>query len=768
MTAAPISLFNPRWAQCPVGRSAPTLLRLRLLALIVLILCQLPSVQAEQGSRSDVPSSGVKESKRVLILMEEDVTWPAFRLINDNLQSTLRRGTPEGIVVFAEHLDLAHFADPVVRAEQGTLVQRKYANTSLDLVITVGDVPLGLFPRVPLLVLSADPSRRLPDANQLPNLAGRLWVTLNAEGTLELAQRLQPTARRIVAIGDGSGGSGASVIGELQAAHPDSVGKLPIKYLTDGSVSAICDEVGKLGRDSIVIYTAMSKDEHGHALIPADVLARIAAKSTAPVYVVVDSMIGTGAVGGYVTSFARIGEMGGELGLRVLAGERPNDVVVPNVNMFDWRQLQRWGISESVLPVGSVVLDRSPNAWDLHAGYIAACAVLLLAAACFAFTFLWQRSKRENAERVLVTSKSELAKSGAELIESEERFRLMANSAPVLMWVSGTDKLCTFFNQAWLEFTGRPMEAELGSGWTAGVHPDDLDTCLKTYSEAFDQRKDFRMEYRLRHNDGEYHWIVDIGVPRFGAAGIFMGYIGSCVDITERKSSEKSLEELSGRLIAGQEAERARIARDLHDDFSQRLALLSIGLGRLWKKRPESEEDQRALTRDLWEQTKEISSDVHRLSHQLHSSKLEHVGLTPTLKGLCDELSEKYMIRMEFREYGVPTEIPKDVALCLFRIAQEALSNVAKYSQAAQAQVELRHAPNETQLRIADAGVGFDPALKRADAGIGLVSMRERLRLVGGALSVQSALGAGTEIRATVPLPAAAKRMIASAQTSGG
>ncbi len=247
-----------------------------------------------------------------------------------------------------------------------------------------------------------------------------------------------------------------------------------------------------------------------------------------------------------------------------------------------------------------------------------------------------------------------------------------------------------------------------------------------------------------------------------------MGYIGSCVDITERKSSEKSLEELSGRLIAGQEAERARIARDLHDDFSQRLALLSIGLGRLWKKRPESEEEQRALTRDLWEQTKEISSDVHRLSHQLHSSKLEHVGLTPTLRGLCEELSEKYMIRMEFREYGVPTEIPKDVALCLFRIAQEALSNVAKYSQAAQAQVELRHAPNETQLRIADAGVGFDPALKRADAGIGLVSMRERLRLVGGALSVQSAPGAGTEIRATVPLPAAAKRMIARAQTSGG
>jgi PAS domain S-box-containing protein len=767
MTAAPISLFDPQRAKCPPGRGAPAPLPLRVFVLMVLTLCQLSSGYAQKAPDTAVQPVQTAGSKRVLILMEEDVTWPAFRLINDNLQSTLRRGTPEGIVVFAEHLDLAHFADPALRAEQGTLVQKKYANTNLDLVVTVGDVPLNLFPQIPLVALSADPSRKLTDANQLPNVVGRLWVTLNGEGTLALAQRLQPTARRIVAIGDGANGSGAGVIGALRAAHPAFVGNLPIKYLTGVSVSAICDELGALGRDSIVIYTAISKDERGQALIPADVLAKIAANSSAPVYVTVDSMIGTGAVGGYVTSFAKLGDAGGQFGLRALAGERPGDLIVENSNVFDWRQLHRWGIPESALPAGSVVLNRSPNAWDLHAGYIAACAVLLLAAACFAFTFLWQRSKREKAERVLVASSVELAKSGAELVESEERFRLMADSAPVLMWVSGTDKQCTFFNHAWLAFTGRPMELELGSGWTTGVHPNDLDACVKTYSEAFDQRKDFRMEYRLRYHDGDYRWIVDIGVPRFGSAGIFMGFIGSCVDITDQKLSQKSLEELSGRLIAGQEAERTRIARDLHDDFSQRLALLSIGLGRLWKKRPESEEEQRAVTRDLWEQTKEISSDVHRLSHQLHSSKLEHVGLTPTLKGLCAELSEKYMIRMEFREYGVPTEIPKDVALCLFRIAQEALSNVAKYSQAGQAQVELRYAANEAQLRIADAGVGFDAALKRASAGIGLVSMRERLRLVRGALSVQSAPGAGTEIRATVPLPAEAKQTSARAQTSG-
>src|SRR4029077_9761368 len=169
------------------------------------------------------------------------------------------------------------------------------------------------------------------------------------------------------------------------------------------------------------------------------------------------------------------------------------------------------------------------------------------------------------------------------LRESEERFRLVANSAPVLIWMSGTDKLYNFFNQGWLNFTGRSMAEELGEGWASGVHPDDLQNCLKIYSASFDARVDFEMEYRLRRFDGEYRWIVDFGVPRFEADGNFCGFIGSCVDISERKSSAQSLQALSGRLIHAQEEERSRIARDLHDDFSQSLALQCIDLEQLLK-----------------------------------------------------------------------------------------------------------------------------------------------------------------------------------------
>ncbi|MGC1644972.1 MAG: PAS domain S-box protein [Candidatus Sulfotelmatobacter sp.] len=337
------------------------------------------------------------------------------------------------------------------------------------------------------------------------------------------------------------------------------------------------------------------------------------------------------------------------------------------------------------------------------------------------------------------------------LRESEARFRLVANSAPALIWMAGTDKQCEFFNKGWLSFTGRSMEQELGDGWAAGVHQEDLERCLRIYSTAFDARVEFEMEYRLRRFDGEYRWIVDYGVPRLESDGTFCGYIGSCVDITDRKLSQAALEELSGRLITAQEEERTRIARELHDDFTQRLALQGIGLTQVWKRMAESETEGRAKIQDLIRENHEILSDMHVLSHQLHSSRLEHVGLVPALMGLCEEISVKYKIPVDFTESGDFSEIPKNVSLCLFRVTQEALGNVVKHSGSQRADVGITCVANEIRLRIADAGRGFDSDLRSAHAGIGLIGMRERLRLVGGALSVRSSPAQGTEILAQVP-----------------
>jgi PAS domain S-box-containing protein len=152
----------------------------------------------------------------------------------------------------------------------------------------------------------------------------------------------------------------------------------------------------------------------------------------------------------------------------------------------------------------------------------------------------------------------------------------MADAAPVMIWMSGVDKCCTDFNQKWLAFTGRSIDAERGDGWVDGVHPDDVQRCLTTFSDAFDRRESFTMEYRLRRYDGVYRWVVESGIPRFDSDGDFLGYIGSAVDITDQKVAQAMLSSLSGRLMEAQEQERSWIACELHGDIGQRAAALTM------------------------------------------------------------------------------------------------------------------------------------------------------------------------------------------------
>ncbi|HSE36902.1 MAG TPA: PAS domain-containing protein, partial [Blastocatellia bacterium] len=337
------------------------------------------------------------------------------------------------------------------------------------------------------------------------------------------------------------------------------------------------------------------------------------------------------------------------------------------------------------------------------------------------------------------------------LRESEERFRNMADKAPVMIWLSGMDKLCTYFNQQWLDFTGRALEAELGNGWTDGLHPEDCERCVETYSTAFDLRQPFTMEYRLRRADGQYRWILDSGTARLTPGGEFLGYIGSCIDITERKVAEEALEDLSGKLISARETERARIARELHDDLNQRMALISIELEQLGQSSPDTDGRLRRHLQGIIKQAAEVSREIHRISYDLHPSKLIQLGLVAAVKGLCDELRSNHGLRIEFLHEGVPTGLPQGVSLCLYRIVQESLNNVIKHSGAEEAEVELRGTGDEVRLRVSDSGIGFDVESPTFRKGLGLMGMRERLRLVGGSISIDSKPSKGTEINVRVP-----------------
>jgi PAS domain S-box-containing protein len=351
---------------------------------------------------------------------------------------------------------------------------------------------------------------------------------------------------------------------------------------------------------------------------------------------------------------------------------------------------------------------------------------------------------------VLAALAEEHEQSAQVVRESEERFRLVANTAPVMIWMGGTDRLCTYVNQPWLEFTGRPLEAELGNGWVEGVHNEDLKRCLETYSKAFDHRHSFEMEYRLRRNDAEYRWILDIGVPRFNGDGTFAGYIGSCLDITDRKLAEEALASVGPRLIEAHEEERTWIARELHDDIVQRVALVAVELERSGKEAPDTTTGGHNRIRQARQLLFDLGRDIQALSHRLHSSKLEYLGLVSAAKSFCHELSEQRNVRIEFKHSDLPAAVPKEISLCLFRVLQEALQNAAKHSGAQDFAVEVNGIEDGISLTVSDSGIGFNWQNAINRRGIGLISMRERLRLVNGELSIQSEPGRGTTVRAHV------------------
>lgn len=338
------------------------------------------------------------------------------------------------------------------------------------------------------------------------------------------------------------------------------------------------------------------------------------------------------------------------------------------------------------------------------------------------------------------------------LEESEQRFKLVANTAPVMIWMSGPDKLCNYFNQQWLDFTGRPVEAELGEGWADNVHPEDLKTCLDTYSEAFSKQEPFDMQYRLRRNDGQYRWLYDRGVPRFNADRSFAGYIGSCYDITDRKLAVDTLATLGRRLIEAHEEERTWIARELHDDINQRLALLAVELEKWSQQISDSASDTKSHIEAARERLFHIAKDVQKLSHRLHSSKLEYLGLITAAKSICREFSDQQKMHVEFTHSNVPGGIPNEISLVLYRVLQEALQNAVKHSRAQRIKVELRGEGDALQLVVSDRGTGFDPSTAMTGRGLGLISMRERVHLVNGTLVIDSRPGCGTSIRARVPI----------------
>jgi len=256
-------------------------------------------------------------------------------------------------------------------------------------------------------------------------------------------------------------------------------------------------------------------------------------------------------------------------------------------------------------------------------------------------------------------------------------------------------------------------------------------------------------------------------VPRFAPDGTFLGYIGSAIDITERKRTEEALrageaalrtshnelQELAGKLLTAQEEEQRRLARELHDDLTQRLAVLAIEAGKLEQQLESSRDPAVERLRRMREGIAELSADVHAIARQLHPAILDDLGLVKAIESECMNFSRwEEGIEVRFRAKDVPAALPRDVALCVYRILQSGLRNIAKHANTKKADVMLTGQNGSLLLSIRDYGIGFDPARVRGKPGLGLASMEERVRLIRGRLSIRSEPGKGTIIEVWAPV----------------
>jgi len=574
--------------------------------------------------------AGDSEKSKTVVVLYPDANdgRPGNVLVDRGIRSTLATDGLRTVEIHSEHLDVSRFPEPSYQQTVAEFLKRKYANRKVDLVIA--SLASGLdfavthrdhaFPGVPIVFCAVD-ERELKARTLPPDVIG-VPIKMDMAATLDAALRLQPNTKRVYVV---TGRSKFDLQWEAEArktfqAYED---KLEFIHLAGLPLPDLLKEVADLPENSIVYYVHLFQDGHGKILIPAEALKQVAANANAPTYGHVDTYVGRGIVGGRVFSFETAGKNAATLGMRLLAGEKAENIGVQrtgdNPYLFDARELRRWGISLASLPPGSEVRHHEPSFWDLYRWHIVAVGALCIIEALLIIGLLIQRASRRRAEGDLRQSQSELR-------------------------------------------------------------------------------------------------------------------------------------ELTGRLLLAQEMERRRIARELHDDLNQSLAILAVELEILSKKPPESTALIQQSIQKLSALVKQLSSAVHDLSHQLHPAKLEQLGLVAAIRSLCKELANSHGMPIAFAHHDVPETLPDDAALCLYRVTQECLQNIIKHSDAPHAEVVLQGQADSLRLRVVDDGKGFDPCSLDAKAGLGLASMRERLRLINGEFAIHSRPAEGTRIEVRVPL----------------
>ena len=343
------------------------------------------------------------------------------------------------------------------------------------------------------------------------------------------------------------------------------------------------------------------------------------------------------------------------------------------------------------------------------------------------------------------------------LRESEDKLRLLLDSTAEAIYGIDIEHRCTFCNSACLRILGyKHIDEVVGKDMHKLIHHTRADGAPFPVEEC--RIREVTRTGDGAHADNEVLWRANgtsfpveyWSYPQRRGHEV-VGAVVAFIDTTERQSAEAALANLSRKLIETQEQERARIGRELHDDIGQRLALVAAELQQMHQDRNIFARVRRRLG-ELQKKVSEIAADTQALSHQLHSARLQYLGVTAAVRSFCREFGEQQKVKVEFKVNDVPAALSPDISLCLFRVLQEALHNSAKHSGARRFEVRLWGTANEIHLTVSDSGKGFDRVAAKTSQGLGLISMQERLKLVNGTLSIDSQPGSGTKIEARIPV----------------
>ncbi len=599
--------------------------------LVLFLLCELvfgpiPSHGAEDNS---------SRTRLVVVLYPQNSDGsPGYFEVDQTLRKIFAAESKHPIKIYNEYLDISKPNSETALKLQINYLKQKYAGRRVDLVIaglsTALDFALGhrdVFSNAPVVFCAVE-SREIQSLDLPPDVIGSP-CQFDLEGTLELALGLHPNLKHVAVV---AGNAPMDLRWEEEARrifYPYR-DRLDFTYLTGLTMEDLENKVAALPPKSMIYYLHVFQDGAGTILIPANVVERLSKHANAPIYSHVNTYVGRGIVGGRVFQFSTEGENAARLGLRILDGEKPEDLGIQKPSetaaMFDDRQLQRFEIDPALLPPGSIVQFQDLSFWERFRWRILGISMFMILQAILIFGLLFQRVK-----------------------------------------------------------------------WR-------------------------RVENRFRQA------------------------------IEDLKTSQHQLRQLSVRLIEVQEQERRRIARELHDDFNQTLALLAVKLDMLRQKPPRSQGELEIKLNELSSQVRDLSSALHELSHELHPLKLEQLGLVTSIQSLCKEVFQNHSLKIEFHAEQTSISVPPEIALCLYRIVQESLRNIIKHSGAKEAKIRMTADKNEFRLEIADRGNGFDTARLGKQGGLGFISMQERLRLVGGVMFINSQPFQGTTIQIRVPL----------------